>query len=51
VKPGKGAAFIRTKLKNYLTGNTVDKTFRAGSSVMHLRFSNTFVFSMLHIVG
>ncbi|KAK2414912.1 elongation factor P [Trifolium repens] len=33
VKPGKGAAFIRTKLKNYLTGNTVDKTFRAGSSL------------------
>lgn len=33
VKPGKGAAFVRTKLKNYLTGNTVDKTFRAGSSI------------------
>ncbi|TKY65673.1 Elongation factor P [Spatholobus suberectus] len=31
VKPGKGAAFVRTKLKNYITGNTVDKTFRAGS--------------------
>lgn len=35
VKPGKGAAFVRTKLKNYITGNTVEKTFRAGSSVMH----------------
>jgi hypothetical protein len=33
VKPGKGAAFIRTKMKNYLTGNTVEKTFRAGSTV------------------
>ncbi|XP_071724881.1 uncharacterized protein [Rutidosis leptorrhynchoides] len=33
VKPGKGAAFVRTKLKNYITGNTVDKTFRAGSSI------------------
>ncbi|XP_004492556.1 uncharacterized protein [Cicer arietinum] len=33
VKPGKGAAFVRTKLKNYLTGNSVDKTFRAGSSI------------------
>ena len=33
VKPGKGAAFVRSKLKNYLTGNTVDKTFRAGESV------------------
>ncbi|XP_047148473.1 elongation factor P [Vigna umbellata] len=33
VKPGKGAAFVRTKLKNYITGNTVEKTFRAGSSI------------------
>jgi translation elongation factor P/translation initiation factor 5A len=33
VKPGKGAAFIRTKMKNYVTGNTVEKTFRAGSTV------------------
>ncbi|XP_050213220.1 uncharacterized protein LOC126664733 [Mercurialis annua] len=31
VKPGKGAAFVRTKIRNYVTGNTVDKTFRAGS--------------------
>ena len=33
VKPGKGAAFVRTKLKNYLTGNTVERTFRAGETV------------------
>ncbi|KAJ7950122.1 elongation factor P-like [Quillaja saponaria] len=33
VKPGKGAAFVRTKLRNYVTGNTVEKTFRAGSSI------------------
>ncbi|XP_057870156.1 uncharacterized protein LOC131076835 [Cryptomeria japonica] len=33
VKPGKGAAFVRTKLRNYVFGNTVDKTFRAGASV------------------
>eukprot|EP00249_Psilotum_nudum_P003723 c17212_g1_i1 orf=329-991(-) len=30
VKPGKGAAFVRTKLRNYITGNIVEKTFRAG---------------------
>ncbi|KAL4606470.1 hypothetical protein ACB098_09G092000 [Castanea mollissima] len=30
VKPGKGAAFVRTKMRNYITGNTVEKTFRAG---------------------
>lgn len=27
VKPGKGAAFVRTKLKNVITGSTVEKTF------------------------
>ncbi|PIA32436.1 hypothetical protein AQUCO_04500205v1 [Aquilegia coerulea] len=32
VKPGKGAAFVRTKMRNYVTGNTVQKTFRAGST-------------------
>ncbi|KAK9841668.1 hypothetical protein WJX74_009834 [Apatococcus lobatus] len=30
VKPGKGAAFVRSKLKNYLTGSNLEKTFRAG---------------------
>lgn len=33
VKPGKGAAFVRTKVRNYMTGNTVEKTFRAGSTI------------------
>ena len=28
VKPGKGAAFVRTKLKNLVTGAVVEKTFR-----------------------
>ena len=28
VKPGKGGAFVRTKLKNLVTGGVVDKTFR-----------------------
>jgi elongation factor P len=30
VKPGKGGAFVRTKLRNVRTGGVVDKTFRAG---------------------
>jgi len=30
VKPGKGGAFVRTKLKNLITGGVVEKTFRAG---------------------
>lgn len=33
VKPGKGAAFVRTKLKNVMTGKVVDKTFNAGVKV------------------
>ena len=33
VKPGKGSAFVRTKLKNVQTGNTVERTFRAGETV------------------
>ncbi len=33
VKPGKGPAFVRTTLKNVLTGKVVDKTFNAGVKV------------------
>jgi elongation factor P len=33
VKPGKGGAFVRTKLKNVLTGQVVDRTFNAGVKV------------------
>ena len=33
VKPGKGAAFVRTKLKNVESGNVIERTFRAGEKV------------------
>ena len=33
VKPGKGAAFVRTKLRNVETGQTLERTFRAGEPV------------------
>ncbi len=33
VKPGKGGAFVRTKLKNVVTGKTVDKTYNAGTKI------------------
>ncbi len=33
VKPGKGPAFVRTKIRNVLTGKSVDKTFNAGVKV------------------
>ena len=37
VKPGKGGAFVRTKLKNVLSGAVVDKTYRAGEKVSDIR--------------
>ena len=37
VKPGKGGAFVRTKLKNVLSGNVVDRTYRAGEKVTDVR--------------
>jgi elongation factor P len=37
VKPGKGGAFVRTKLKNVLTGAVVDKTYRSGEKVTSVR--------------
>ncbi|MSR23197.1 MAG: elongation factor P [Gemmatimonadetes bacterium] len=37
VKPGKGGAFVRTKLKNVLGGRVVEKTFRGGEKVTTVR--------------
>jgi len=37
VKPGKGGAFVRTKLKSIGTGAVVDKTFRAGEKMPRIR--------------
>jgi elongation factor P len=37
VKPGKGGAFVRTKLKNVETGRVVEETFRAGEKVEEVR--------------
>tara|TARA_B100000131_G_scaffold301632_1_gene324001 strand:+ start:478 stop:1041 length:564 start_codon:yes stop_codon:yes gene_type:complete len=37
VKPGKGGAFVRTKLKNITTGQVVDETFRSGEKIEEIR--------------
>lgn len=37
VKPGKGQAFVRTKIKNVMTGNVFQRTFRAGERVEEVR--------------
>ena len=33
VKPGKGGAFVRTKLRNITSGKVVDRTFNAGAKI------------------
>lgn len=50
VKPGKGAAFVRTKMRNYITGNTVEKTFRAGSTVIKIANPVLFIVSSIGFV-
>lgn len=37
VKPGKGGAFVRTRLKNVRTGAVLDRTFRSGESITEVR--------------
>ncbi|MGH2318120.1 elongation factor P [Planococcus sp. 4-30] len=40
VKPGKGAAFVRSKLRNLRTGSVTEKTFRAGEKVAKAQIDN-----------
>jgi len=40
VKPGKGSAFVRTRLKNVKTGSTVERTFRAGEKLERATVEN-----------
>ena len=40
VKPGKGAAFVRSKLRNLRNGSIQEKTFRAGEKVAKARIEN-----------
>ncbi len=37
VKPGKGAAFVRTKLKSLTTGRVIDNTFNSGATIFPVR--------------
>ena len=37
VKPGKGGAFVRTRLKNVKTGRVIDRTYRSGEKVDDVR--------------
>ena len=52
VKPGKGPAFVRTKLKDVVSGKTVDKTWNAGVKVETAtvdRRDMTYLLSLIHI--
>jgi elongation factor P len=40
VKPGKGGAFVRSKLKNVRTGKVIEKTWNAGEKVSDVRLDN-----------
>ncbi len=40
VKPGKGSAFVRTRLKNVRTGSTLERTFRAGEKLERASLEN-----------
>jgi elongation factor P len=40
VKPGKGPAFVRVKIRNLKKGGVVERTFRAGEKVQDLRVEN-----------
>ena len=40
VKPGKGSAFVRSKLKNIRTGQVVDETFRSGEKIEIIRIES-----------
>jgi elongation factor P len=56
VKPGKGGAFVRTKLKNAETGAVIERTFRAGERIEEVRLERSeaqFLYSdgdMLHFM-
>lgn len=40
VKPGKGGAFVRTKMKNVVTGRVLDKTYRSGEKIEFVRLDD-----------
>ena len=54
VKPGKGNAFVRTKLKSIKSGKVIDKTWRAGEKIDEVRLDakkcNIFIQMTRHII-
>ena len=46
VKPGKGPAFVRTKLKSLTSGKVLENTFPSGSKIEAVRVEKTVVFTL-----
>lgn len=46
VKPGKGSAFVRTKIKNLNNGSVQEKTFRAGESITAAQVDKVLYFAL-----
>jgi elongation factor P len=44
VKPGKGGAFVRTRVKSLLSGNVLDRTFRSGEMQFMYKEGNSYYF-------
>ena len=53
VKPGKGGAFVRTKLKNIRTGAVIDRTYNAGEKVQEVRLVlfGARVYALAHLIA
>ena len=48
VKPGKGGAFVRTKIKNLLNGRTVERTFRSGEKMQEANIDERMMQYLYH---
>ena len=51
VKPGKGGAFVRTKLKNVKTGAVIERTYRSGESITEVRLERRKMQYLYHSDG
>ena len=49
VKPGKGAAFVRTKLKNIINGGVVEKTFRPTEKFPQARIDRKDILTVIYL--
>ena len=51
VKPGKGAAFVRTKLKNVITGAVLEKTFNPSEKLQGAEIESIYIMMESYIIS